>query len=348
VAVIDWGLARTLATTVASEPARPVLGADLSAMAQEAERLVGGYTRLKPTVPLPRAEALTRSAWIDANLHTVRDIVDPLADKVGSSLGPLQGPVRAVAGYAIAAEIGVVFGFMGQRVLGQYELALLNPATPPRLLFVAPNLGEAIDKLDVDRDDFLRWVALHEVTHALQFGGVPWLREHMAGMLRDLLDRVQLKVDAPGALRLPGSDDLRGLVEQVRNGDILSAVTTPEQRAIIDRLQATMAVIEGYAEHVMDAVGARVLPSLPALRAAMDKRRATASPIAKLLQRLLGLEMKLRQYQQGKRFCDAVVEAEGLDALNRVWRSPDAMPSPAEIDDPEGWRKRTRVLALTA
>jgi len=346
--VIDWTLARRLATTVASEPPRPPLRVDLGDLSDEAERLVGGYTRLVPSLPLPRAEAVDRRSWIDANLRTIRGVVDPLSEKVGSSMGPMQGPMRSVAGYVLAAEVGVVFGFMAQRVLGQYELALLEPAAPPRLLYVAPNLSEAIDKFEADREQFLRWVALHEVTHALQFGGVPWLREHMAGMMRELLDKVQLNVNPAGAMKLPDTKDLKGIVDQVRKGDLLSVVTTPEQRVMLDRVQATMAVIEGYAEHVMDEVGSRVLPSLPELRAAMEKRRATASPVVRFLQRLLGLEMKLRQYQQGKRFCDAVVAKEGIEGLNRVWRSPDALPTLAELDDPDAWRERTKVLALTA
>jgi putative hydrolase len=149
-------------------------------------------------------------------------------------------------------------------------------------------------------------------------------------------------------LRLPSREDLKGLVDAVSgDGDLISLVTTPEQRETMDRMQATMAVIEGHAEHVMDAVGADVLPSLPALRAAMERRRDSPSAPARLLQRLLGFDLKLRQYRLGKSFCDAVVAAEGLPALNRVWTGPGVMPTLAELEDPAAWLARTRVPSVT-
>src|ERR1044072_1440966 len=104
-----------------------------------------------------------------------------------------------------------------------------------------------------------------------------------------------------------------------------------------------MAVLEGHAAHVLDAVGAPLLPSLPRLRAALDARRRSASAPARLLQRLLGLEMKLRQYEQGKRFCDAVVREAGVSALNRVWSAPEMPPSSPELDAPLAWVRRTDV-----
>jgi coenzyme F420 biosynthesis associated uncharacterized protein len=190
-------------------------------------------------------------------------------------------------------------------------------------------------------------VALHEVTHALQFAGVPWLRAHLASLIRELLASIEVSMDATRLLRLPSSRDLRTLVEAVRSGDLLTLVTRPEQRALIDRIQATMAVVEGHAEHVMDAVGAELLPSLPRLRAALEHRRASRSGPARLLSKLLGIELKLRQYETGKRFCDAVVEQGGVAALNRVWTSPDALPSPAELDAPAAWLARTSVPIVT-
>jgi coenzyme F420 biosynthesis associated uncharacterized protein len=132
------------------------------------------------------------------------------------------------------------------------------------------------------------------------------------------------------------------VAQTLRDGDLLSVMTTPEQRAIIDRIQAAMAVIEGHAEHVMDAAGREALPSLDKLRDALERRRRQASPLAKLFGRLLGLDMKLRQYQLGKKFCDAVVEAEGIEALNRVWRGPESLPTLAELEDPPNWLLRTR------
>jgi len=349
--MIDWTLAARIAALVAGAPEQPPLRPDLVALSEESEKLVVAYTGLRPVQPLPAAERVDRAEWARANVSSMRRLLDPVLEKVGGA-GPLGPAMRLAAGAVITAEVGVLLGFLAQRVLGQYELVLLEPAggagtrRPPRLLFVEPNLAAAVRAFDVDETEFVTWVALHEVTHAVQFGGVPWLQEHLAGLVGELMAGMEVRLDAVRAARLPGRDDLRRLVDAVREGDLVSLVARPEERAALDRLQAVMAVVEGHAEHVMDEVGAPLLPSLPKLRAALDRRRRSASAPARLLTRLLGLELKLRQYTLGKQFCDAVVREGGADALRRVWSGPDALPTLAELEDPLGWLERTRVPSL--
>ena len=344
--MIDWPLAIQLAGFVAGDPGhkrRP----SLDALSDQSERLVRDYTGLEPARPLPRPELLDRSAWIEANLRSLRPLLEPMAQRLGESAGPIAPVLRAAVGVILAAEVGVLMGYVARRVLGQYELVLLDAQAPARLLFVGPNLDEAVRLMEVEEDEFLSWVSLHEVTHALQFAGVPWLRPHLAQQLRSLLESIEVKIDPAQLLRLPGRADLRALVDAVAAGDLLSLVAGPEQREAIDRIQSVMAVLEGHAEHVMDAVGGRMLPSLPQLRAAMSRRRRTQSPLSRLVSRLLGLDLKMRQYELGKAFCDAVVEQGGVEALNRVWAGPHALPSPAELEDPAAWVRRTHVPSIT-
>jgi coenzyme F420 biosynthesis associated uncharacterized protein len=212
---------------------------------------------------------------------------------------------------------------------------------PPRLLFVLPNLGAAVSAFGANEQEFMTWVALHEVTHAVQFAAVPWLRGHMAGLVRELLKGAELRLDKERKPRLPTREELSRFAHAVRQGDLISIFTNPGERETIDRVQATMAVIEGHAEHVMDAVAPDLLPSLPKLRSAIDRRRKSQSGLGKLVARLLGLELKLRQYEQGKRFCDAVVKAGGVEALHRVFDGPESLPTLAELDDPTAWLTRT-------
>jgi coenzyme F420 biosynthesis associated uncharacterized protein len=245
----------------------------------------------------------------------------------------------------MAIEAGAVSGVLAGRVLGQYEFPVLEPEAPARLLFVAPNLAHAATNLDAPADQLLRWVALHEMTHALQFGGVPWLREHLAGMLRELL--TALEMDPRGLLRgMPDVTDIRRLFERVREDGLAMVVIGESKRETLDRVQAFMAVLEGYAEHVMDAVGADVLDDLPSLRSALQRRRRDRSGLLKVLERLIGMDLKLRQYEQGKAFCDGVVARGGIEGLNRVWRAPEAMPTIAELADPAAWLRRTEPEAL--
>jgi coenzyme F420 biosynthesis associated uncharacterized protein len=345
--MVDWNLAGKVAEGVAGlQPSGDT--APFQALvrpADEAESLVSAYTGLVPSAGvLPVAEAIDRKAWIDANLASIRGVLEPAAAKAAENAGPLGGVAGAAAGAVLGLQAGAISGFLAGRVMGQYEFPVLDPEAPARLLFVAPNLGHAATQLDADADRLLRWVALHEITHALQFGGVPWLRPHLAGIVRDLTGA--LTVD-PGQLfaGLPGLDDLKGLVDTVREDGLAAAVLGPERRAQLDGVQAFMAVLEGYAEHVMDAVGADVIEDLPALRAALERRRADRTGLLRLLERVIGMDMKLRQYEQGKAFCDGVVARAGIDGLNRVWQGPLQMPSLAELDDPAGWLARTETAA---
>jgi len=345
--VIDWTLARRIAGVVAGDPGRGRPRPRLAEVATESERIVSAYTGLRPPAPLPAPELLSREQWIAVNHVSMAELLDPVVARIGDGLGPAGTALRTGAGMLVAAELGVLTGYMSQRVLGQYELVILDPESPSRLLFVGPNLDQAATQLGADDDQLLRWVALHEVTHALQFAGVPWLRPHLAALLRELLSSLEVSVDTARLLRLPSAEDIRSLIETVRGGDLLSLVTTPSQRATLDRVQATMAVLEGHAEHVMDAAGPDFVGSIDRLRAAMERRRASASAPARLLGRLLGLDMKMRQYRDGKRFCDTVVEAGGVAALNRVWAAPDALPSLSELSDPLRWMARTPVPTVT-
>ena len=193
----------------------------------------------------------------------------------------------------------------------------------------------------------MTWVALHEVTHAVQFAGVPWLHGHVAGLVRELLASAEVRLDAPRKLRVPSIAELRRTGAALRRGDLISIVTTSTERDTLDRVQAVMAVIEGHAEHVMDAVAPDLVPSLPKLRASLDRRRRSQSGLSRLIARLLGLDLKLRQYEQGKAFCDAVVAQAGVGALQHVFsRRRRCRRSMSSATPRRGWsgpRRRFRA-----
>jgi coenzyme F420 biosynthesis associated uncharacterized protein len=341
--VIDWILAEKIAGYVAGSGDAAPPQSDLAALAGEAERRVVAYTGLEPSRPLPPPEGVDRREWVRANVSAMRRMLDPVLERAGAGLGPLRPAVQLAVSVMVTSEVGVVLGYLGQRVLGQYELVLLDesPADrPPRLLFVLPNLGAAVKAFSAPEDEFMTWVALHEVTHAVQFAGVPWLQGHVASLVRELLKSAELRIDTPRKLRLPGTGEIKRVAGAVRSGDLISIFTTEAERDTLDRVQSVMAVIEGHAEHVMDAVAPDLLPSLPSLRAALDRRRKSQSGLSRLLAKVLGLELKLRQYEQGKFFCDAIVRAGGTEALVHVFSGPEALPTLAELTDPPAWLAR--------
>jgi coenzyme F420 biosynthesis associated uncharacterized protein len=344
--MVDWSLARRVAGFAGATEGSTEVGVDVIAAAARLEPEVAGYTGLDPQGNAPPAEVVDRAGWADANLTTFSHLLQPIADRMSERLGragPIAGPLRLAAGATIAAEVGLVTGYMSQRVIGQFELSLIQPEAPTRLLFVAPNVRKAVAELGVDRDAFTDWIVLHELTHVMQFTGVPWLRSHLGGLLRAYLDTVEVQINTGAAGGLPSMPNIQELVERFRQGGLMALIQTREQRDLMDSLQPVMAVLEGYSEHVMDALGATLVSDHEKLREAMDRRRQSRSAPERLLQKLLGLDMKMRQYEHGKRFCDAVVEQVGIDGLNVVWRSPEDMPSVAELDDPAAWVRRTSL-----
>jgi coenzyme F420 biosynthesis associated uncharacterized protein len=344
--VVDWSLARQVARFAAGQRELPELGVDLPGLVSEMEGHVARQTGLELGSPVPPPELLARPEWASMNLDALAHLIDPVAERLDrrlDSAGPLAPALRAGAGATLAAEAGLVIGYVSQRVLGQYELSLLQPETaPPRLVFVAPNLHQAVEDLEVDRDSFYGWIAIHELTHVFQFQGVSWLRDHLAGLVREYLRTVEVRIDSGAAGGIPSIPDLSKLLEAFREGGLAALVQTGAQRDLMGTIQASMAVIEGYSEHVMDAVGSGLLPGWEGLREAMERRRRSRSAPERIVERLLGLNLKLRQYELGGSFCNAVAERGGMEALNAVWASPAAMPTIAELEHPERWLERVR------
>jgi coenzyme F420 biosynthesis associated uncharacterized protein len=377
--VIDWSAAQRVGELVAgSPPYGGVRASSVQPRAYDFAQRVSSYSGLVATTELPQLEAVDRQSWIAANLKSMRPLLAPLTERMtedeGRLPGVLRGPMRSASGLLLGAQVGALTGMLSQRVLGQYDLALLDSSVRPRLLLLAPNLAAAARNLGVDREELVLWVSIHEITHAVQFSGAPWLREHLGGMLTELIEGLQVSVSGKKAdgettgngkaepedddeaafggrvgrwldnlgARVPNPDDLREMVDMARRGQLLRLTLGEDRWALVERMQAAMSLIEGHAEHVMDAVGAEVLPSLPRLRAALNARRVNRGLPWRVLERLLGLELKLRQYETGRRFCDAVVDAGGPQALARVWSGPQALPTTAELADPSLWLARVQ------
>jgi coenzyme F420 biosynthesis associated uncharacterized protein len=351
-AFVDWDLAERIATGLAGGGAPgPFSQSAVDSAGADALTLVLDYTRLRPASALPRPELVDRSEWTRVGMRTLRELSEQLEERLSEGLrlpGPLGSLARSLAGAATGAEAGVAVGYGARRVLGQYDVALVGPDREPRLLFVGENLASAHAELGGDPERFLRWIAIHETTHAVQFASVEWLRRHVAELVMRLIAGASARLDARSLRRLAGRllrADPRAVVRTVLRGDVARLLAGPEQAGILDQLQAAMSVIEGHAEHVMDAAAEGEGPGYGRLRERLEAHRSRRGGLGEAIARLLGMELKLRQYRLGKTFCDGVVREGGVAALNEVWRAPDALPSTIELTCPERWLARVTAPA---
>ncbi|MEI5033874.1 zinc-dependent metalloprotease [Streptomyces sp. CA-278952] len=368
--MVDWNLAVATATRlvrpgpdISREEARAVV-AELRRHAKASEEHVRLFTRMIPEGTEPEDTpvlVVDRAGWIKANVAGFRELLRPLLAKMESrrSGGPGGAVVGMVGGKVTGVELGMLLSFLASRVLGQYET--FAPATRDlpasadgggRLLLVAPNIVHVERELDVDPHDFRLWVALHEETHRTQFTGVPWLRDHLRGEIQTFLDETDvdpmtfLERLREAAQSLSGAGRPEGERGESDSRSLVDIVQTPAQREVLGRLTAVMSLLEGHADFVMDGVGPDVVGSVAEIREKFQQRRAQgAGRLDQALRKLLGLDAKLRQYKDGEKFVRSVVEEVGMDGFNRVWTSPNTLPTKAEIAKPADWVARVHRKA---
>ncbi|MEO9222464.1 MAG: zinc-dependent metalloprotease [Mycobacteriaceae bacterium] len=339
--VVDWPLAgRTAARLVRPGPRTTAaeataIVAELYDAAYRAEGPVREVTALADGAVVAPAQVLDRPRWAMA-----------AARSMGALTGTAQrsgGPGPGWGGRSAGVQTGAVLSYLAGAVLGQYDPFAATPAgqADGSLLLIAPNVVAAERALHVEPSDFRLWVCLHEVTHRVQFTATPWLAGYMADTVETL---TATEDDSQGVLLGRVGQVVRGL----RDGDhpdgvigLLSALQAEPQRLALARLMALGTLLEGHADHVMDAVGPAVVPTVAQIRTAFNRRRARPSnPVHRILRALLGIDAKIAQYERGKAFVDQVVDQAGMAAFNQVWTSPDTLPVDAEIADPQRWMRR--------
>ena len=383
--MVDWNLAVATATRfvrpgpdVSREDAREVV-AELRRHAKSSEAHVRSFTKMfgdgeEPDDHGTPVLIVDRPGWIKANVAGFREVLKPLLTKMEARRpgGPGGAVLGTVGGKVTGVEVGMLLSFLASRVLGQYETFApatrdlpAGPAAPApgerkagRLLLVAPNIVHVERELDVDPHDFRLWVCLHEETHRTQFTAVPWLRDHIESEIQDflaeteidpsaLIERVREAFQSFTTGSRSDSDEAAVDAEEDERS-LIDLVQTPNQREILARLTAVMSLLEGHADYVMDGVGPEVVPSVAEIREKFQQRRQSgAGRLDLALRKLLGLDAKLRQYRDGERFVRAVVKDAGMDGFNRIWTSPNTLPTKLEIAKPADWVARVHRRSET-
>jgi coenzyme F420 biosynthesis associated uncharacterized protein len=344
---VDWDLAEATAGALGKSGPRVTLDEatevveSLRRLSLDAAEHVESFTGMRPVGSPAPVRVVDRRDWAAANIVGLRAVVSPLL--VRATGGRQPGPVAdAVGSRLTGVQAGTVLAYLSGRVLGQYEVFASDPG---QLLLVAPNIVDVERRIEADPRDFRLWVCLHEVTHRTQFTAVPWLRSHFLGEVAAFVDAGGTGEEVADRLRRA----LRDIVETMRDPEsrksVIDVVQTPAQRVVLDRITALMTLLEGHAEFVMDGVGPQVVPSVAEIRARFNRRREGGHPVEKFVRRLLGVDAKLRQYAEGRKFVHAVVDRVGMAGFNKVWESPLTLPLSHELGDPAAWIARVGLTS---
>ena len=291
-----------------------------------------------------RAGVVDRAGWVRANVtsfaHLIGHLEGRLLDQVIPPGGGFAKASMAIANrWVTTRQLGFLLGFMGQRVLGQYDLALLSAeATPGRLLFVEENIRATARSLDVPLDAFRAWIALHETTHAFEFEAHPWLRPYLAGRLERQLTTLSddLAVVSGETLRQVG----RALRGEGGGDHWVERLMSEEQRRLFRETQAVMSLLEGFSDYIMDEVGKDLVPDVERISARFHERRERKTGFERAVMRLIGMDLKMEQYKKGERFVRAIADRAGAGGLNHLWDGPETLPRDGEIEAPERWIAR--------
>lgn len=339
---INWGVAESVAARLAGSYALEgtyhdaLFSREAPALVARAAELATAETNL-PWVGDPEVRVLTRAEWTKANLAAFGRLLEPAEKKLegrGSKLG------RRLAARLMGAEVGALVGILSRRVLGQYELVMPSGEgdAGDTVMFVGGNLLQMERAHEFRPAEFRFWVALHECTHRLQFTGVPWLRPYFLGLVDELVE-----ASAPEEGRMQRlAAEMRSAAREGRpvvdESGLMGLFATPTQREALDRVQALMSLLEGHGHVVMDRIGGRELVTQHRMSRTLKMRRKDPRMAAFL--RLTGLEMKMRQYEEGEAFIHAVERQAGFGSLDRCWQGPDSLPTLDEIRNPQRWLER--------
>ncbi|MEU4997213.1 zinc-dependent metalloprotease [Streptomyces sp. NPDC021622] len=352
---VNWDMAKDIARQTVSQGTSDgvkdasVGPAERSAV-EEAVRLADLW--LDDATSLPSgsgvAVAWSRAEWVEATLPVWKELVDPVAERVGLAMGdvlpeemqamagPLIGMMRSMGGAMFGQQIGQAVGVLAGEVVGSTDIGLpLGPAGKAALLPV--NIESFGKDLGIDKDEVRLYLALREAAHQRLFAHVPWLRSHLFGAVEGYargikVDTAKLE-DVVGQLDPQNPEQLQEALQQ----GMFQPEDTPAQKAALARLETALALVEGWVDAVVHAAAKPRLASADALRETLRRRRATGGPAEQTFATLIGLELRPRRLRDASRLWASLTDARGVDGRDGLWAHPDMLPTASDLDDPDGF-----------
>lgn len=349
---VDWELAERVAIRIATrgevvdDYALAKMSDDFEHMTPRAEKLVGEETGLWSAQGQARARLVSRPDWIRANIASFQRLLRPVVDKLDDvSDGPMGQAARRFSGM----QVGAVLGWMSTRVLGQYDLLLIedeNPEDQDMVYYVGPNVLSLERRHGFDAEQFRLWLALHETTHRAQFTGVPWLRDYFVSLVNETLDNVDPDPGRFMSIAKELVDARRNGSDPMASGGLPALVAGPEQRIVLDKIAGMMSLLEGHGDVTMDRAGLGIVTDAEHFAETLRVRRESAGGLTRLVQRLVGLEAKMNQYAAGEAFIAHIEEhGGGKSTIDHAWSSAESLPTIVEIREPDRWLERVAQKA---
>jgi coenzyme F420 biosynthesis associated uncharacterized protein len=349
--LVDWKVAERLAVDRVRNSPGTLTEAELRAVEpvyaaamREVVPALGKALGVELPDIVERSAVVSRAEWVHANVATFGQLMGRMESRLLDQVVPpgagfIRSSVAIVNRAATTRQFGFLLGFLGRRVLGQYDLAILTAeASPGSLLFLDENIRFVAANLGVPVNPFRTWIALHETTHAFEFEAHPWLRPYLAGKI----ERQLTSLSAGSAVL--GRDVLSRIGSSLRGNNRgehwMEGLMDEEQRRDFREIQAIMSLLEGFGDYVMDQVGAELVPDVETISERFHARREARSGAERAMMRITGLDLKMEQYKQGEAFVEALARERGAAALTRLWESPETLPRPEEIGRPNLWLER--------
>ncbi|MCA1839041.1 MAG: zinc-dependent metalloprotease [Actinomycetota bacterium] len=347
---VNWQIATQIARAVAGagKLTKSPAASDTSTF-QEAVRIAEMQLTARlgtdPSSHLTEVRLIDRVGWVDLNFETLRPMIDRLAARLSGQFGvpgmasppQLQTFFDALGPFLIGSQVGFLTGHLARQQLSGYDLPL--PSHGPDLVtFIFPNIVGVAEELDLDDKQFTLWVALHESAHRAVFSQHPWVPKHLLDLVTGYIDAAQIDLaEIMSKLENIGETDALAQLTQ-RPDQLLPLLVNDEQKGHLPKIQAFLAVIEGHADHLVEQIsGGGLIPESEKISEAIVRRRAETSSADRLLNQLLGVDLKPETYRAGVRFIKAVAEAGRQEVL---WRGPDSLPLLDEITQPSAWLSR--------
>lgn len=358
---VNWDMAKDIARqTVAQGTSDGVKDASVGlaekSAVEEAMRLADHWLDGVTSLPSGAATAVawSRAEWVEETLPVWKELVDPVAERVGAAMGgvlpeemqamagPLLGMMRSMGGAMFGQQIGQAVGTLAGEVVGSTDIGLpLGPAGKAALLPL--NIESFGKDLGVSSDEVRLYLALREAAHARLFAHVPWLRSHLFGAVEGYARGIKVDTskleDVVGQLDPSNPEQL----QEALQGGMFQPQDTPEQKAALARLETALALVEGWVDAVVHEAASPRLTSADAMRETMRRRRASGGPAEQTFATLIGLELRPRRLRDAARLWASLTDARGADGRDGLWEHPDMLPTASDLDDPDGFVHREQL-----